>query len=1154
MCRRNQKGQSVINACTVIAGNYAAHAKVLGESLQRHNPDSSLQVLLIDDHPGAETLIATTTANIKVIRPSDLDNPHFLEMAAAYDVLELSTAMKPWLLRHVLTTGANHAIYLDPDIKVYGGLREIASLSADKNVVLTPHNLRPFPDDGFLPTETDIMAAGVFNLGFIAVGSQADEFLDWWSSHLLRDCIAEPAKSIFVDQRWMDLAPSLFRAHILRDPEYNVAYWNLHERELSYTTRYEVDGRPLRFFHFSGFDSLMPHLLSKHQSIQPRILLSENPVIARICAEYASDLQDAGNESVANLDYGFARANNGLRLDRTMRRTYRDSLKLADRGEIDPPPNPLQAPEHFIDWLNQPAGSHVRFDVTRYLLGMWELRSDLQRAFPDLSGPDAARYLRWAEGVAERDASIDRRLIPEAGPSDSHLEWPQYPHASTLRRGVNVAGYLGAELGIGEIGRLVTTAIESTGRECATLDRKTATHRHKAGFQAREACVGEFDTNLICVNADRLPEFAHAVGPHFFDGRHTIGFWWWEVSDLPHNYRQAFELVDEIWCGSDHVRDAIARISPKPVHKVVLPLAELANYPRRERLVDEPGNRDFTFLFSFDFYSVVARKNPEGLIDAYVSAFAESDGAKLIIKTINGDKHMSEHERLRRYGGGRPDIEFLDGYLATEANRDLIAAADCYVSLHRAEGLGLTMAEAIAVGTPVIATAYSGNLEYMRPSSSWLVPYELCEIPAGCEPYPPGALWAEPDIAAASAFMRQVFDDPELATKKAEVARQEILRDFSVKRAAKSIDRHLESIGQSTTGRAPARSASDAIEGALRARSYLDRGPDADATSRLGPPGRFARRAILRSLHSYSLYQGEVDRGLIDAIAELERRLRDSEAKSDTLLDELSELRSDLRAHQSRASAETRAMEQTSASIESALRGLPPMADPARFVLSDDDGNRYVGFGPDDSVPYAGPENASRQIEELLRGPESVRREKLTGLVDLLSSHAPVLDAGCGRGEMLGLLAEHGIEATGVDIDYSMIRAAMAKGVKCEQADVIDYLHGLADESLGAVFSAGLVQYLGIEDLKSLIDLSRSKLLPGGVFVAETVNPHSSAAMRSFWSDPARRTPLYPEIAIALFQVYGFSQARIAFPASTGSLDDDRSTGHSYIVIATKAP
>ena len=172
-----------------------------------------------------------------------------------------------------------------------------------------------------------------------------------------------------------------------------------------------------------------------------------------------------------------------------------------------------------------------------------------------------------------------------------------------------------------------------------------------------------------------------------------------------------------------------------------------------------PGDRTI-FLFCFDLMSVLERKNPLGLVDAYRRAFGPEDGALLVLKIVNGDKCVPDLEALRLAVADRSDIMVIDEYYDAKHLAALMNAADCYVSLHRSEGFGLTMAESMALGKPVIATAYSGNMDFMSPETAYLVRWTKGSVPPDCAPYPIGANWAEPDLDEAARLLRRVFDTP----------------------------------------------------------------------------------------------------------------------------------------------------------------------------------------------------------------------------------------------------------------------------------------------------------------------------------------------------------------------------------------------------------
>src|SRR5438477_5710509 len=190
------------------------HARVLAESFCEHHAGGTFATLVVDYGAGPVT---AAREPFELVRPSEigLDARELYRMAALYNVSELSTALKPWFLRALLDRGLDHVVYFDPDIEIFAPLDDIATLSRDKSIVLTPHTTEPMPNDGRIPNERTILLAGIYNLGFIGVGTGSRDFLDWWAERLDRDCYLAPEEgATFVDQRWIDFGPALFEHHI----------------------------------------------------------------------------------------------------------------------------------------------------------------------------------------------------------------------------------------------------------------------------------------------------------------------------------------------------------------------------------------------------------------------------------------------------------------------------------------------------------------------------------------------------------------------------------------------------------------------------------------------------------------------------------------------------------------------------------------------------------------------------------------------------------------------------------------------------------------------------------------------------------------------------------------------------------------------------
>src|SRR3954469_10812605 len=321
--------------------------------------------------------------------------------------------------------------------------------------------------------------------------------------------------------------------------------------------------------------------------------------------------------------------------------------------------------------------------------------------------------------------------------------------ASTV--GVDVAGYLRGGLGLGQAARLYVAALQAGGRpgratpvgppvpggqaggipvRTTTVDLRMPEVHSDDGTRAEVKTTdfadleheGELPFNLVCVNAPELPQFVAEAGRDRFRDRYTIGVWAWETDAIPASWDSAFALVDEIWVYSRYVADLLSHSAPCPVVRVPLPI-EIPQ-PSGDDIGFALGRGAFTFLFLFDFWSTLQRKNPLGLVRAFIRAFEPNEGPRLLLKSFNGDYKPDRLAQLRAAAGGRDDIVVVDRFVTDQQRVNLINRCDAYVSLHRSEGFGLTLGEAMALGKPVIGTGFGGNVDFMTPANSWLVDYE----------------------------------------------------------------------------------------------------------------------------------------------------------------------------------------------------------------------------------------------------------------------------------------------------------------------------------------------------------------------------------------------------------------------------------------------
>lgn len=271
--------------CTIIAKNYIAFARTLCNSFREHHPDGTCYVLIIDDIAG---YVDPGRENFTILSLGDLALPDMVGFLARYDITELSTALKPYLLAHLLATAAtDRVLYLDPDILVLASLDGLYRDLDRHDIVLTPHLNADYPDDGKEPDDSFIMRSGTFNLGCIGVrrSPNTDRFLSWWQHKLVDKCIIDHSAGYFVDQKFIDYALPLFdNIHIERDPGYNVAYWNLHSRTVRFSDgAWSCNGGTLFFYHFSNYKPERPRSLSGHQN---RYRMEDMPDLARLFDTY----------------------------------------------------------------------------------------------------------------------------------------------------------------------------------------------------------------------------------------------------------------------------------------------------------------------------------------------------------------------------------------------------------------------------------------------------------------------------------------------------------------------------------------------------------------------------------------------------------------------------------------------------------------------------------------------------------------------------------------------------------------------------------------------------------------------------------------------------------------------------------------------------
>jgi hypothetical protein len=411
----SEHASSPAAGCTIAARNYLPYVRVLAAGWHRHHA-APLFALVVDAEPGE-----VAEPGIGILTPEDLgiDPGELGRLRGIYDVAELTTALKPALLRVLLERTSEPVLYLDADTDVHGALDGTAVLARAYGIALSPHLLEPAPADGLSPSESEIAWGGFYNSGFLAVARSAGAFLDWWAARLRRDCLFCEPMSMHADQRWLDLVPSYFPHTIVRDPGVNVAQWNVHERPIRREEeRWLAKGGPLRTLHFSGYDPADPELLASGGWPRPLRFDAAAPELRALCADYGARLMDAGYPTARDVRYRHARSVAGTPLTPWRRLAYRELLLAAEaRGRELPHPFDAGRSDAFERLIADPQATGLLSPAAQARL------EDAQIALPPGAAPSTSldALLRGARQLARRLPVHANGWQPYPLPSDRTL-------------------------------------------------------------------------------------------------------------------------------------------------------------------------------------------------------------------------------------------------------------------------------------------------------------------------------------------------------------------------------------------------------------------------------------------------------------------------------------------------------------------------------------------------------------------------------------------------------------------------------------------------------------------------------------------------------------------------------------------------------------
>lgn len=362
-----------------------------------------------------------------------------------------------------------------------------------------------------------------------------------------------------------------------------------------------------------------------------------------------------------------------------------------------------------------------------------------------------------------------------------------------LSFGVNLVGTFQSEKGIGVGVRALASAMESVKIPISLVNYhdphsingdKTFTH-----FTDRNPYL----VNLLHLNPEVIPSFASQRGKEFFKNRYNIAFWNWELEQCPEEWSIISGYFHEIWVPSAYTQKSIEKISKVPVRRIPYPVVVPDSVPQGiSRQTFSIPEEKMVFLFAFDFQSCRQRKNPEAVIQAFKRAFRSDEPVLLILKTIHHEKDPEGVRLLRSLAEGADNIRFIDTCLSRSEMYALTKLCDVFVSLHRSEGFGLNIFEAMAMQKPLVATGYSSNMDYMDEANSFPVDFTLETLQKDYGPYRKGSFWAEPSISDAAQKLRFLYEHPEERKKKAQLAAATLSEHLQPEKVGRQISNALD--------------------------------------------------------------------------------------------------------------------------------------------------------------------------------------------------------------------------------------------------------------------------------------------------------------------------------------------------------------------------
>ncbi len=787
---------------TVVEAQPTPGSLALESSVKNHHPEARFFIVTLAELAIATQGIGGIVSASEIMGSAQFEFASLLCSSEQFEVFTVVRSLK------YFSRSADVVVYVSESGYFFDGFETLLDLEKSADVLLLPRWSSLEEMDHCLAERTgwEFDESQLVYPGFIALSSRSDKVLDWLvNSTVLPRMLRAKGDAGYILSRVLSGLVCFDRTLVVNSPSVGLGYWNLKGRNLMVAEdSFRVESSRLILCYFEGFDYRRPYLATIHHSPYPNVRLSERPEAVRLYQAYADVIQRKENDAS---QYRFEL---GHLVDIPIPLFILSYLRKAVIGS----PNVLvqlpfdkiaisseEGKQTLAEWLMAPNGdTHKSSGITNLHLAAYDARTDVSNAYPDILQNDNLSFREWFKsfGITElkvdtflpattlkRFLDDDLKLLHDRQNGDSY--------------DLTVVGYLSRALGIGEDARRILNAAKNSIRGSVVgFDyERSASEVQYPGYRS----VSNFGTSranisIVCVNADNLEQFAYEFPTVFARSNFKVGRWAWELDEMPSWMSERQYLLDELWVYSGFIANALRKSVSIPVH-VVPPV--LFN---GEDQVDLESQQTVTFLYIFDYLSGFERKNPLGLVRAFRQAFPVEGSARLILKSVNSSARFAESEKLRFAIKDRSDIELVDRYLDVQEMSELYSRASCYVSLHRSEGVGLTMAEAMARGIPVIATGYGGNLEFMDASVALINSYDFVKVGEDNVPYPADSDWAEPNVNHAATSMQMIASDLNLRVEMGLAGRNHLQEHFDEYAIAALLERNIQRISrQHSVGR-----------------------------------------------------------------------------------------------------------------------------------------------------------------------------------------------------------------------------------------------------------------------------------------------------------------------------------------------------------------